>query len=292
LQDWQGSSETAPLRWQAAYNEAIVWRSKGSYTRAVLMLTELLGERAPDTEQPFSMDGKSLSTSRLSLPDEDTMRFPARLARLAAFAQYTLEDWTILPQQRIQLLIGDAERLVADIKQLAEQRALSERQQRTVQYVQLETLRAIGHVELLRIISGPAAHLYDKDHRPVGLRKEGLDTNERERLEQAIKWMSQAEQVLPTSTLYCDLAEANLLLKQFAVAGGYARHATLEKDRQSERAFYLAAESYLLEDTDDSRAVAKKYAQQFSTPTLPEFVALRKELHIDDDVSAVKSAHA
>jgi hypothetical protein len=92
--------------------------------------------------------------------------------------------------------------------------------------------------------------------------------------------MNEAEEVLPASALYCDLAEAHLLLGRLEVAGGYARHATLQKDQPSERAFYLASESYLLEGTERSRAYAQKYAAEFSTPTSPEFIALRKELHV------------
>lgn len=289
LQDCSGFGETAPLRRQAAYNEAVVWRHKGLFPRAVLMLTELLGQPAPDTERSATDRDSSLG-SALTFPDADTMRFPARLARLAAFAQYKRGDWTTLPQERINLLIGDAEKLIGDLKELS---SLSEHEQRIVQYIYQEALRAIGHVEVLRVICGPGARLYDPDHRPTRLRTEDrLEPDDEKRLQQAIKWMKEAEGILPTSMLYCDLSEAHLLLKQFAVAGGYARHATLQKDEQNERAFYLAAESYLLENKDPSRAFAERYAAEFISPTLPEFIALRKELQNEpESKTAFASAH-
>ena len=50
LQEWPGSTETEPLRQQAAYNEAVVCRSLGFYGQCVLMLTELLGDDIPGTD--------------------------------------------------------------------------------------------------------------------------------------------------------------------------------------------------------------------------------------------------
>jgi tetratricopeptide (TPR) repeat protein len=289
LQDWPGIGASAVnLRRQAAYNEAIVWRHKGSYQKAVLMLTELLGEHAPDTESASAAGRNSAWTSTITLDENDTMRFPARLARLSAFAQYTLEDWAILPKERIDLLISGSnggEKLIEDLKRLPEKSQLSDHEQRIVQYIHLEVLRAIGHVEVLRAISGLPTDFYDKNRRPVSLRTGGLADAERRRLEQAIEWMKEAEEVLPTPTLYCDLAEANLLLRNFKVAGGWARHATLE-NQPMERAFYLASESYLLENTKDSHALAVQYASRFDQPTLPEFIALREELHLGHRSSA------
>lgn len=280
LQDWPGSHDTVALRRQAAYNEAVLWRQKGSYSRAVLMFTELLGEDAPDVRPSAARDENTGGRFAMRLPPDDTLRYPARLGRLAAFAQYTLQDWKILPTARIGLLIGDAERLIEDLKELRRVPTLSEREERVAHYMYQETLRAIGHVEVLRVVTGPAEHLYDENHRPLGLKTEELPNEDRERLQNAIQWMQEAEEVLPTSTLYCDLAEAHLLLKKFEAAGGYARHATLDKENPNERAFYLAAESYLLENTPTSRVFAQTYASQFKTAALPEFIALRAELQI------------
>ncbi|HEX4773303.1 MAG TPA: tetratricopeptide repeat protein [Bryobacteraceae bacterium] len=280
LQDWPGSPATVSLRRQAAYNEALLWRQKGSYSRAVLMFTELLGEDAPDVRPKAARDENIGGRFAMRLPAGDTLRYPVRLGRLGAFAQYTLQDWKILPKGRIELLIGDAERLVEDLKELRRTPALSEREKRVAHYMHQETLRAIGHVEVLRVVTGPAEHLYDENHRPVGLKTKQLPNEDQERLQKAIEWMQEAEDVLPTSTLYCDLAEAHLLLKKFEAAGGYARHATLEKEHPSERAFYLAAESYLMQGTPTSHAFAQTYASQFPAPTLPEFIALRAELQV------------
>ncbi len=123
LQDWSGRGETAPLHRQAAYNEAIVWRLKGAYTRAVLILTELLGEHAPDTGEAGPVDRKPSSRPDMTLAANDPMRYLTRLARLSAFAQYTLEDWSTLPPERIDLLMTDAEKLVGDLKRSSSNKA-------------------------------------------------------------------------------------------------------------------------------------------------------------------------
>ncbi len=277
LQDWPGFSESSPLRRQAAYNEAVVWRLKGSSPQAaVLMLTELIGDYSPDTERPSPAALRSPPDSTKA--DKDPILFAARLARLSAFAQYAPEDWTTITQARIDVLINDAKRLVEDIQRLSDVLKLSEHEQRVREYIKQQALRAIGHVEVLRLVRGPAgAHLYDQDHRPMKDQRPSSD--DRQRLEDAIEWMNEAAGVPPTQTLYCDLAYAYLLLKQFEIASGYARHATLQND-STERAFYLAFESYLLEGTEYSRTFAKKYAAQFKTPKSPEFLALREELQI------------
>ena len=277
LQDWPGGSETIALRRQAAYNEAVVWRLKGSSPQAaVLMLTELIGDYSPDPERPSPADRRSPPDP--TQVDRDPILFAARLARLSAFAQYVPEDWTILPQERSDLILNDAKRLVGDLRRLSDAFRLSEHEQRVKQYISGEALRAIGHVEVLRLVRGPAgAYLYDQDHRPIRNQLPSID--DRKRLEQAIEWMNEAGEVLPTPTLYRDLADAHLLLKKFAIAGGYARHATLQND-PTERAFYLASESYLLEGSESSRAFALKYAAQCSTPKSPELIALRRELNI------------
>lgn len=285
LQDWPGSRKTASLHHQAAYNEAVVWRLKGAYQQAVLMLTELLGEYAPDTRpspdtgQAAERAGESLLSTGLGLGKDDVIRYPARLARLSAFAEYTLEDWSTLPPERIELLTNDAEKLIGDLKDLAKTLTI-ERERRIVQYVYQETLRSVGHIELLRVIRDAPAGLYDQSHRPMGLRTGELEAEGQARLRQAIRWMEEAEETLPNATLYLDLSEAHLLLKEFDKAGGYARHVTLQKNQPVERAFYLAAESYLLEDTAPARDFARRYAAQFEKPALSEFLALRSELGI------------
>ena len=276
LQDWPGCSETNPLRRQAVYNEAVVWRLNGSSAgAAVLMLTQLIRDYSPDAKTPPPTARETGQDSTEA--NQDPILFAARLARLSAFAQYSPEDWSTLPQERIDLLINDANRLVGDLERLSDKFELSEHEQRVRQYIRQEALRAIGHVEVFRLAQGPAgAYLYDREHRP---RKVPPDSDDSKRLYRAIAFMKEAEEVLPTPALYCDIAEAYLLLKEFNHASGYARHATLQNDT-NERAFYLASESYLLEGSDSSLAFAKKYAAQFSTPKSSEFIALRKELQV------------
>jgi len=150
LQDWPGSPQTEALRQQASYNEAIVWRQMGFYGRCVLMLTEILGERAPDTMVAGYDEKSAVRIEKPPLPS--SIRFPARLARLAAFAQYSLDDWSTLPQSRAQLLIDDAEKLVDELKGVCAQGHLSVHDHRMAEYMYIEALRAIGHVELLRVI--------------------------------------------------------------------------------------------------------------------------------------------
>lgn len=282
LQNWPVSIETARLRWQAAYNEAIVWRLKGGYSRTILMLTELLGDHPADVEQPASRRDSPL-TPEFQSPDTPSICLPARLARLAAFAEYNADDWNTLPVNRASFLIDDGRRLISDLKSLSN---LSENDRRVFRYLYLEAVRAIGHVEVFRVTHGAsAAYLYDEQsHRPIYLKTKTLGASDRERLQEAIEWMKEAEAVLPTTAIYCDLAEAHLLLGQFTLASGYARHATLQ-EQPPERAFYLAAESCWLQDSGDSRILAGKYVAQCVNPRSPEMIALSKELQVLEESS-------
>jgi hypothetical protein len=280
LQDWPGSDKTLPLRQQAAYNEAIVWRELGSVGQCVLMLTALLGERAPDTIEPRCEAAPSQQDAQPILPD--AIRFPARVARLATFARYDHTDWKGLPSERAKLLIDDAERLVEELRILADQLSTSAHDRRLAKYMYIEALRAIGHVELLRTRTGPAARLYQAQ-RPTGLKDGSLTEDETRGLRRAISWMLTCEQLAPGCDLYCDLAESYLLLKEFVAAQGYARHATLKRSPDSERAYYLATESFFLQQTDASRVLAKKYAEDFKgTVKLEEFKSVRGDLGIPE----------
>ena len=296
LQEWPGSLETLSFRQQAAYNEAVVHREMGYYGKCVLMLTELLGDPIPDAvgDQP---EPERKTQVMADLPE--SIALAARLARLAAFAQYNRDDWTTLPIPRAKLLIDDAERLVTDLAEICEREHISVHDCKIARYMHVETLRAIGHVELRRAIQGPAGRFYDPDtNRPTGLLTDELNKNvpdDREtidRLERSIAWMRECEELAPSSGLFCDIAESNLLLKNFGVAQAYARHATLgtiastkapsevcEKwanDPNNERAFYLAAESFLL---GKKECLARKYAQSFpGAAKLDEFKALRAQL--------------
>ncbi len=188
-----------------------------------------------------------------------------------------------MPSEPHSVLINDAEQLIEQLRALSElETTLSEHDNRIIRYMRLEALRAIGHVELQRIISLRSAHFLDQDHRPFRLKTENLnDGDDHDRLTKAVGWMCEAEEVLPTTQLYCDLAESYMLLGEFRRAGGYARHATLQRDKL-ERAFYLASESYFLsylhEGAEDSLRFAQKYAESYLTPTLPEFISLQSEL--------------
>ena len=276
LEDWPGSAATEAYRQQATYNEAIVWRQSGSYGRCVLLLTELLGERAPDTVSSASPAATINSERAPVLPD--AIRIPARVARLAAFAQYTRDDWSTLPDSRAELLINDAGNLVEDLDGLSSRDDISAHDRRLARYMYVEALRCTGHVELLRVITGPARSLYH-DQRPTGLLNGSLNEQARKLLERAVSRLLTCEQIAPTSGLFGDLAEAYLLLKDFSAAQGYARHATLESGTANEWAYYLATESFYLQNDDASRLLAREYAEKFTGPvTLEQFKSVRADL--------------
>ena len=296
LQDWPGMPETGALRLQAAYNEAVVWRQAGNYGRCVLMLTELLGEKAPDTIVHGREGTPAVKRRRPDLPI--SIRFPVRLARLSAFAQYSREDWRTLPKERAKLLIDDAERLIGDLDHLRAREDHSPHDRRMADYMYFETLRAIGHVELLRVVTGPAARLY-QNNRPTGLKNASINNDGRDRLERAIAWMLTCEEHSPNCELYCDLAEAYLLLKDFGAAEGFARHAILQSGPTSasksdftfERACYLAAEASYLHNTDASLALARRYAMSYTgAVTLEEFKAVRIDLGLAEEAPAEATA--
>jgi hypothetical protein len=286
LQDWPTSDKTLSLRQQAIYNEAIEWREMGYDGRAVLMLTELLGEQAPDT---IGDRNDSRPSCEPKPPMSNSIRLPVRLARLSAFAQYDKEKWTTFPTERAKLLIDDAEELIQDLRVLARTN-LGSRDDRLLKYMYVEALRALGHVTLLRVISDPEQDIYEND-RPTGLKRSALNEKGAAELDKALVWLRECEQLSPTCELYCDLAEAYLLQKQFKLAEGYGRHATLESDPRSEAAYYIAAESFFVQGTDESIAFAKKYAQGFTgTVTLEKFKSLRRDLGLSE--GSVLAAHA
>jgi tetratricopeptide (TPR) repeat protein len=284
LQDWPDSEKTRVLRNQAAYNEAIVWRELERPGECILHLTELLGERTPDTTPP-QYNGEVLKKAApRDLPD--AIRFPARAARISAFAQYKLTDWETLPPSRAHMLIDDAEALVRELG--AFRSNLLGHDQRVASYMYIETLRSIGHIELLRVITEHAADLY-KHGRPTGLRIcAELSAEGTTLLKAAICWMEECQQQAPACGLYYDLAQAYLLLRDFNRAQGHARHAVLDSDpkneREYERAYYIAAESFFLQgDADDCKAQARKYAEGFKgMVTLEQFKALRAALGISE----------
>jgi hypothetical protein len=122
----------------------------------------------------------------------------------------------------------------------------------------------------------------------------------RETLQRAINWMRQCEEFAPDAGLYCDIAEASLLLRDFPAAQAYARHATLqaspssnppadvgrqlENDPNYERAFYWITEScYLAGNT----ALAQKYFDRFGhPPTLDAFKALASAMRPKSETAA------
>jgi hypothetical protein len=246
------------------------------------MLTSLLGERAPDTVEIGSESPPQLDIKH-TLPE--AIRFPARVARLAALAKYSDSDWAIFPPERAKLVIDDAEQLVKDLRSVESQTTMSSHDRRLVRYMYIEALRAIGHVELLRTKNGSARRLYE-GQRPIGLANGALTDDESRDLRRAVSWMLTCEQLAPDCNLYCDLAESYLLLKEFGLAEGYARHATLKRKPADERAYYLAVESFFLQQTEASRLLARKYANEFhGAVTLEEFKSVRTALGISETPS-------
>lgn len=283
LQDWPGSPETEALRRQAAYNEAIVWAQAGNVARAVLMLTELLGEKAPDTVLAGG-DAPALPLREKKGPLPDSISFPARAARAAALARYDRESWSLIPESRVDLIAEDAERLVQDLDALCGRPGISAHDHRLMRYMYVETLRAAGRISLMRVIHN-ARSLYE-NARPTGLRSDSLDNDGSARLHRAISYMRTCEDLSPSSELYCDLAESYLLLKEFTVAEGFARHAILDSDPPSERAYYVAAESLWLQNTPLSKKMARAYLSNFGRPaTLEELKSLEAEMAKTDGVS-------
>jgi len=271
LQDWPGSDATLPLRQQAAYNEAIVWRELGSLGQSVLMLTTLLGERTPDTTEA------QYEAPKCTLPE--AIEFPARVARLAAFAKYDRNDWSILPIERADFVIEKSEEVIDRLSNLVQQ-TNNAHDRRMATYMYIEALRALGHVELMRVKMGSANRFY-QGGRPIGLKDEALTEEECQAMRHALGRMHECEGLSPNCDLYCDLAESYLLLKEFGHAEGYARHATLRKKPDSERAYYLTIESLLLQGTAASRERAIKYAKDFQGAiTLDEFKSVCAELKI------------
>lgn len=289
VQEWPGSEETLAIRQQAAYNEAIVFRTMGFYGQCVLMLTELLGDPIPDTGEAPVVPG-CRRPLKADLPN--AVRFPARLARLAAFRQYTGDDWATLPSARAEMLLADAEKLVADLSGICAKTDLSLHDSALAKYMYVDSLRAGGHVILMSAINGGARKLYDTDGRPSHLTDNELmqipSQQTREILQRAVGWMRLCEEFAPDAGLYCDIAEASLLLRDFGAAQAYARHATLqaspslqsasavsqhfENDPNYERAFYLATESCYL---GGNTSLAQKYLDHFGRlPTLNAFKAL------------------
>jgi len=280
LEDWPGSPETASFRHQAAYNEAIVWRELGRPGQCVLQLTELLGERTTDTIAKGGAANPPMDFHRA--PASDAIRYCARVARLFALAQYDEHDWETFPHARADQFIDDANKLFADLEKLRQDASIAAGDQRVIRYLYTEALRSIGHVELMRVINGPAVGLY-QNGRPTLLLQKPLNQEGVNLLNAAVGWMLACEQLSPSCDLYCDLAESYLLLSRFDLAGAYGRHAVLGSSPGKERAYYLVSESFFLQNTEGSIVLAKAYAKSFEGKvTLESFHTLRAVLGISD----------
>jgi predicted Zn-dependent protease len=198
---------------------------------------------------------------------------------LGAFAAYTREQWSILPESRATELIQDAEALIPDLHQSWNNTRSSPHDDRLFRYMYIEALRSLGHVKLLHAITRHATDAYSGG-RPIQSNLGGLNEMAKVELEFAIRRLEECKELGPNCRLYCDLAEAYLLLGTLSSAQAYARHATLQSD-SNEYAYYIAAESYFLEGTTESIATASKYANSFAGPvTLEEFASLRRDLSI------------
>jgi hypothetical protein len=321
LEDWPGSQESEILRQQATYNEAILWWREHNYPgRCALMLTDLLGEKFPDTQMPES-NVATHDQRESSLPE--SIRLLAILARLSALATYSRDDWSVLPQDRSDLVLKDSEDLIRRLCRLIGENAtwitkhtraatnctpqrgesaneqISAHDRRIARYMFTEALRAYGHVKLMSFIVGCGAKFYEAK-RPTRHSNAKLDEQEASFLQDAIDHMLSCETQGPNCELYCDLAEGYLLRalsmssagtqdssilgSLFETAEGYARHATLEANigtASYERAYYLATETNFLEGTEKAKAKAKRYAESFKgTVTLEEFKSVRNDLGI------------
>jgi hypothetical protein len=320
LQDWPNADPHSALKRQAAYNEAIVWRNSGAYARCVLLLTDLLGERAPDTISKSETTKTATDCSRpktveealghkdaprlVELVSRDPVLLGALLARLAAFACYSRQDWSMLPEGRADILLDDAGTLITILRTLLREPSLSALDQRLIHYMYAEALRCAGHVMVLRIITGPGKALYNIAQRPLGLLCESLSDHSVQYLKEAREWMLECEKMAPTCGLYCDLAQANLFIKDFRASQGYARHATLEKYPENEFGSYLAAEAYFIQakileqegkthESDEALVLSRKYAFEFSGDvTLAEFQSLRSDLQRRRDQQLLSAAPA
>ncbi len=94
LQDWPGSDQTLPLRQQAAYNEAIVWRDLNCVGHSVLLLTSLLGERARDTIEPGEERHFRAPAGRATRSTRSNQLAEAAASRASPHsARYDRTDW-------------------------------------------------------------------------------------------------------------------------------------------------------------------------------------------------------
>ncbi len=282
LEDWPGSPETEWMRKQATYNEAVVWRETGAVQRSVLLLTELLGEKAPDTLPP-NTEIRHIPCSESTLPQ--AICFCARVARLSGLAQYTADDWSTFPDDRAELIISDGRQVAGELEKLLASTTTA-RDQRLASYFYAEAVRALGHIQLMRVKTGVGLGLYHDGR----LANKNLSDEGKAVLKEALGNLQACDRTTANCSVYADLAEAHLLLGDYGRAQGYARHATLGSPAD-ERAFFLAAESSLLQDTADSKEVARKYAEGYTGPVrLDEFKALRKHLGISDQKAAAHVA--
>ena len=278
LQDWPGSSKTAYLRQQAAYNEAIVWSHAGNLARTALMLTELLGEKTPDTIPRGPEEVLPLHEEKAVLVE--AIEVLAKVARAVAVGRYSREAFEAMPLARAEWIVSKTGEIRATLDKRCSEPETSPHDRRILRYMYAEVLKSLGHMILLLVIRTNASTLYE-NKRPLGLRRRDLDEKGTRLLLDATKYLRTCEDLAPSSQLYCDLAESYLLLKDLSAAEGYARHATLDCDKPNERAYYIAAESLLLENTERSIAMAEKYVADFNGPiTLDEFKLLREELAV------------
>ena len=268
LEDWPTSDAVRAVRDQARYNSAVIQRRMGKLGAAVLELTNLLGERPPDlgAEAGVAEEERRKKGNELDTP----LQLAARLARAAALAEYDDEAWTRLSRVRAEIVIQDSKMLLQELLSL---RPLNQpRDERIADYLYTETLRARGRILLKFVKTRVCANLYE-DGRPTGVKRElrgnqlvpreSVTKEGSELLAQAIDHMQRCEEHSGgTAGLFCDLAEAKLLVGEFEAAEQYARQATLVEP-DDERGYYLAAEIGYLSGASEQLERAKTYASAY-----------------------------
>ena len=310
LEDWPCPGKLNALRAQGLYNDAVVMRRMGKPAAAVLLLTNLLRERSPDLEDPdeerdldsddtycavVARDGHG--NAETDLPEG--LRLAARLARVAATSAYDDESWARLPEQRAVMLIEDSKNLICDVEALRASLENQPRDRRIAEYIHTEALRARGRL-LLRWYSCTLGAALYVNGRPLKLKR--VDSGQRlipevapsrelvRRMEEAATAMKMCEdQVGGNVELYCDLAEAYLLMAKYKAAEGYARQATL-LDNSCERAFYLVSEICYLCATAATMERARSYASAYKGMTTTKtFAGLKADLGLAPASVAAKA---
>jgi hypothetical protein len=296
LEDWPNAEGLSVLRSQARYNSAVILGRMGKPGAAVLELTNLLGERPTD----LGVEAKGAEVERQRKGENlgSALQFVVRLARAAGLANYDEEAWLRLSRPRAQMVIQDSKKLLEDLAGLKLESQPHDA--RIADYLSTETLRARGTILLNFVknlicddlyVDGRPTELKRKPHGSHLVAKRHASPEGHAFLREGIDNMQRCEEHAGgTANLFCDLAEAKLLVEEYDEAEQYARQATLV-NTQLERGYYLAAEICYLSGTAEQLERAKKYARAYHGETVSDmFSGLMDDLEVTGTRERAQSA--